>query len=68
MTNTTTDRKSPLLIGNQMSSSLKSRCVAHSGVEECWDVREGLEPQAWPGPAQSCMLLVTFGETLVVSL
>lgn len=51
-----------------MSSSLKSRCVAHSGVEECWDVREGLEPQAWPGPAQSCMLLVTFGETLVVSL
>jgi len=33
-----------------MSSSLRSQCVARRGVEECWDVRESLEPQTWPGP------------------
>lgn len=66
MTNTTTDRKSPLLIINPMSSS------RGAGVWLTVEWRNaGMYERAWshtPSLAQSCMLLVTVGETLAVSL
>lgn len=66
MTNTATDGKSPVFSMNQMSSSLRSWCMAHSGMGVL-----GMDERTWggaPGLTWSYMLLVTFDETLVVSL